>query len=96
MTTVEQTDPRLNRIKESVKGKSPTELLQMRRDIAGHLRDLEPHLEGTEIAARFGTTGGMQSHEQQAARCRRHQAELAYLDSLLAADPAVLAQAQAE
>lgn len=97
MTTTVDTSDALTRIKESVQGKSSAELLQLRRDLTRHVRDLEPHLQGTEITQRFGSTGGMQSHQQQAARIERHKAEIRYLDELLqAADPVLAAQAAAE
>ena len=92
-------DDILRNIKASAAGKSAAELAQLRRDIAAHIRDLEPHLHGTEITARFGQgqPHDPQSAEQQAARIERHRAELEYLDGLLAAvDPILAAQAAAQ
>ena len=87
----------LSNIRASAAGKNAAELAQLRKDIARHIRDLEPHLHGTEIMQRFGSTGGAQSAEHQAARIERHRAEVSYLDGLLAEmDPILAAQAAAQ
>jgi hypothetical protein len=96
----------LNHIKESARGKSAAELAQLRKDIAEHIRGLEPfvaaeQLDGVgEMTARFGQ-GGVDAEPQgasnQVARLERHRAELAYLDELLrSADPILAAQAAAQ
>jgi hypothetical protein len=98
-TDVSTDNPLHKLIKESVDGKSPAEIAQMRKDIHAHIRGVEPHLMGGAIARRFGAHGGRdqpQTAEQQAARIERHKAEIAYLDELLESlDPVLAAQARA-
>ena len=90
----------LSNIRASAAGKNAAELAQLRKDIARHIRDLEPHLHGTEITQRFGSGLGPdnpQSASQQAARLERHRAELQFLDELLGTlDPILAAQAAAQ
>ncbi len=106
MTTVDTSDPRLDAIRQNAAGKSLAQILTMRLEIARYERELSRHVAAEnqagatgELTRRFGSTGDVtqpQSAQQQRARVERHRAEIAYLDSLLSADPVLLAQAQAE
>lgn len=85
----------LANIKASAAGKSPAELAQMRRDIAAHVRGLEPHERGgwDEMVR----TRGQAHAEELAVRLSRHRAELEHLDALLQSlDPVLAAQAAAQ
>ena len=91
-----QGDPALDLIKAGIAGKSTPQIAQMRRDIAAHVRDLEPQLATPGTIAALTQRVGQEHAEREAVRLKRHRRELEYLDALLSSvDPILAAQAAA-